>query len=259
MSRISRLSHVLVLGWAILLPLRAAAETPPEEVVDLFDQGVRLYQSEDWSGARQAWRGIIDRGWEGSDVYYNLGNAALRDGDLGRAVWAYARAHRLNPGDEDIRTNLEYARAHTVDAVPSEGSSWLLDRLVEMSARVPSRRAVAGALVVYWLGALAVALGLVRTRFRRIGTRVGAVATVLLVILLGFATLKRVVAESRVTAVILAAEVEVQSAPGEEGTPLFTLHAGTEVRRDRQLGGWIEVSLGSELKGWVPAETVDSI
>ena len=70
----------------------AGADAPPESVGQLFAQGNRLYQAEDFSGARDAYREILELGYESASVYYNLGNTALKVEDVGRAVWAYARA-----------------------------------------------------------------------------------------------------------------------------------------------------------------------
>ena len=51
-------------------------------------------------------------------------------------------------------------------------------------------------------------------------------------------------------------ELAAQGSPSEDGRALFTVHAGTEVRVERRLGGWVEITLGHDLKGWVPEDTI---
>jgi hypothetical protein len=238
---------------------RAGAETPAAAFAALFDQGNRLYRAEDYAGARQSYESILEAGYEAPSVYYNLGNAALKQNDIGRAVWAFARANRLSPGDGDIRANLGYARALTRDARPEPSGSRFLAWLGGLSARLPSPEVLKLSLVLYWIASLAVAVVLLWPRFLRAAAPVAWTAGALLVLGLFVGVMKAVVTESRETAVVLPESLSVQSAPGAEGKTVFTLHAGTEVSLDRSLGGWVEISLSSELKGWVPEDSIASI
>ena len=51
------------------------------------------------------------------NVYYNLGNSYYKIGEIAKAVLNYERALLLQPGNADIRANLEVARAKTIDKV----------------------------------------------------------------------------------------------------------------------------------------------
>lgn len=242
-----------------VLPLAAGAtEGSPGDADSrahaLFEQGNRLYQAEDYVGARQAYEEILDLGLESAAVYFNLGNAAVRTDEVGRAVWAYARARRLDPGDEDVQANLAYARALRKDAVPAAASSRFLDALASITNRVPAGDALRAAAVLYWALAIVLTISLVR---RRRGLRpLATTLAVLLGLVLLFAGTKAVVAGERASGVVLPPAIDVMSAPGEEGRTVFTLHAGAEVRVGRTLGGWIEISLGSDLKGWIPEDSL---
>ncbi len=249
-------ASILLLAWT---PQSVPAGAPPEQIVKLFDQGNRLYAGEDYAGARQAYERIILLQFEAADVYYNLGNAALKLGDLGAAIWAYARAQRLDPGDEDIRSNLSYARALTSDAKPSESRSRFLEWLAEVSSRLPSREALRLCLLLYWVLCGLLVLGLVAPRLKRLLAPAGWGVGLLLALSLVFAGMKLAVSESQRAGVVLPEEVSVRSAPGDDGKPVFTLHAGTEVRLSRTLGGWVEIALGPELKGWVQEDMIAPI
>jgi hypothetical protein len=221
----------------------------------LFDQGNRLYQAEDFAGARQAYEAVMEAGFESAALYYNLGNAAIRTDDLGRAIWAYARAERLSPADPDVRSNLAYARARTRDTVGVKDESRLLRLLAGVSSGWSAAAQGRSALVLYWLLSATLIVRLLLPRLRRwtrIALWAGAVLLVLDLTVTGLGQL----ASSGTRAVVLAAELSAQGGPSEAGRALFTLHAGTEVRVARRLGGWVEISLGNDLKGWVPENAI---
>jgi tetratricopeptide (TPR) repeat protein len=261
-TRLALAGLVLALPVSLIVAAPAVAavgsETGEEARASaLFEQGNRLYQAEDYVAARQAYEEILDLGLESASVYFNLGNAAIRSGEVGVAVWAYARARRLDPGDGDIRANLTYARALRKDAVPAASSSRLLDALAQITGRVRPGDALRAAVVLYWALALVLAVRLAS------GVRALRTVAMTLAVCLGlallFAATKAVVAADGASAVVLPAAIDVASAPGEEGRTVFTLHAGAEVRVGRTLGGWVEISLGPELKGWIPEESLARI
>ncbi|MBX9448859.1 MAG: tetratricopeptide repeat protein [Taibaiella sp.] len=59
-----------------------------------------------------------------AEVLYNMGNAYLQSGQLGRAVWSYEKAYRLDPTDASIHHNLEAARQRIIN--PYRDQSFIL-------------------------------------------------------------------------------------------------------------------------------------
>jgi len=76
---------------------------------------------------------LIENGAVNGHIYYNLGNAYFRLGDLGRAIVHYERARLLIPRDADLIFNLAYAYDQTRDVIPTsqsfirQGFFWLDD------------------------------------------------------------------------------------------------------------------------------------
>jgi len=226
--------------------------TTPAELQALFEQGNRLYGADDFAGAADAYRAILARGMEAPEVYYNLGNAALEAGDLGQAVWAYARARKLDPFDPDIEANLARARSLRADAVPADEESGAVAGLFSAIQRIPLRAAWRGVEILYWSLAAVLLAIVLRSRWRRPLVPAAWTMGLLLVVVLGYTGARTAIERSRTTAVVLPEAVEVRSEPDRTGKLVFTLHAGSEVRVERRVGGWVEISLGPELKGWVP-------
>lgn len=92
-----------------LLGAGAVAQDPQT----VFRKGNALYEQKDYAGAIEAYSELIRAGYESAGLYYNLGNAYFRSGDLGHSILHYLRAQRLDPANDDIKANLAFARQYT--------------------------------------------------------------------------------------------------------------------------------------------------
>ena len=107
----------------IAVAITANAQGPA--ATDLMAEANARYDREEYSEAIQLYESLVEDGYHDVALFYNLGNAHLGDGDLGRAVLGYLRARELSPRDPDVRTNLELARDLTVDRIVTERGSIL--------------------------------------------------------------------------------------------------------------------------------------
>jgi tetratricopeptide (TPR) repeat protein len=82
------------------------AQTPEE----LFSAGNTAYGNRLYDSAVLYYTAALETGNESSALYFNLANARFKTGDLGRAMVNYLKAERLDPSDDDIKHNLEFAR-----------------------------------------------------------------------------------------------------------------------------------------------------
>jgi len=78
----------------------------PEESRRLFNE------------AADQFRSLIDAGFGSAGLHYNLANTLVRLGRLGPAIVNYRRALRLEPGNEQIQRNLEFARSRCQTPIP---------------------------------------------------------------------------------------------------------------------------------------------
>lgn len=253
-----QLPGILLLAMALCLPAarRAEGRAPTERELSLFRQGNAAYEAGNFTAAAEAYEGILRTGLASRDVYYNLANARLKEGRLGPAILNYRRALRLDPADEDARANLEYARRRTQDATPTE----VPDPLPWLSALNPgARRAGWIYLVILNLAALFFAGRRFLRRPPAFLQHLFAV-TAVLAVLGGLLFFFEARAESqRVEAVVMEPVADARSGPGQDYTVAFVVHEGTEVTLGRATGGWVEVSITPELKGWVPGTAVEKV
>ena len=106
-----------------VLAITADAQGPA--ATDLMAEANARYDREEYAEAAQLYESLVGDGYHDTALYYNLGNAHLGNGDLGRAVLNYLRAREVSPRDPDVWANLELARELTVDRIAAERGSIL--------------------------------------------------------------------------------------------------------------------------------------
>lgn len=242
-----------VLGASILPgPLQAQDE--------LFAEGNRLYQQEDYQGALDNYLRIHEGGFESPDLYYNIGNAYFKANELGRAILFYERARRLAPNDADILANLELARSLGADAIVPLPRFWLF-RVGSWWMRLFPRSLLVGlALAGYMMATGGIVMLVLRAGAAAWARRAALTGGVLVVVLGSTLAVRESGFGQARQAVVLAAEVGVQSAPSDDpALQLFVIHEGTRVRVDRRSEEWLEVVLDDGKVGWVRAEVLEEV
>ncbi len=232
----------------------SAAPAAPQGAFDpagLFVRAAAAYDEGDYAAAAELYRRLLDGGLVDGRLDYNLGNAYLRSGQLGRAIAAYRAGRRLRPRDQDLAANLAFARRSTRDAIappePSAVATTLFFWHYALSARETEWLLLAVNLL-FW-GACAASLS------RRRSAAWRWLAGLLLVPLLGLAASLAVHrwAPTRV-AVVVPQEIEARTAPDPEALVRFKLHAGTEVRVRDQRRGWLRIALPDGQQAWIEEE-----
>ena len=237
-----------------------AACTQPTTSGEPLAAANQHYEAGEYEHAVEAYQSIVDAGVMDGALFYNLGNAYFKSGDLGRAILNYRRAQRWLPRDPDVAANLQLARAQTKDRLEAEAGSdlaHLVERLLVEWTTLDEAAAVA--LGLWVLCCALIMAGTVRPRARR-ALSYGIAAVAMLLALSVMSVGMRVFGErGRWPAVIVTDSVEVRSGPGVDYLTEFTLHAGTEVHIIEGRAGWVRLALPGDLQGWAPGETVERV
>lgn len=238
------------------------ALTPVTAQESLFEEGNRQYQNGDYETALTSYLQILEAGFESGALYYNIGNAYFKLGDLGHSILFYERAVALNPRDDDAKANLELAQSLTADEIVPLRGFWLFKVADWWVHLLPESWLVAIVGLSYLVGMAAlVAIILGRSGVLDIwARRVAMVAGgIVLVFGINLVSVELGLGEP-VEAVVLADEVSVQSAPSDDQSlQVFTIHEGTTARVDQQSGEWAEIVLADGKVGWVRVEVLEVI
>src|SRR5207247_3024606 len=96
--------------FALFLLFICAPHVRAQNPVSGFEAANKLYYEAQFTNAAAAYEKLIQSGQHAPSLYFNLGNAWFKSGQIGRAIAAYRHAEQLTPRDPDVRANLEFAR-----------------------------------------------------------------------------------------------------------------------------------------------------
>ena len=258
MKRGLLLLGVVLVVFLLVILSRQFAEAPDGSAAMKLAND--LYERGSFVEAAQLYQQLADGGYGGIALFYNLGNAYYKSGDLGRAILNYLRAERLAPRDPDIQDNLQIARDGIVDPFERREQSALAG-----SIRLPQLKLSLDELALISLGLwilLALMLLLLARRFsfrRWIGYASVVVALLFLAGIVSLGSGLSSEAEDR-KVVVVAESVDVVGGPGPQYEAKFTLHGGNEASLVETRGAWTRLRLaGGQLQGWVPADAVELV
>lgn len=250
------LRSALAVALVVALPVGAAGQSAAAQ---MYNAANRLYADGRFAAARDMYLQVAAAGTEDARLFYNLGNAHLKCGALGKAVLWYERARRLAPRDPDIRHNLAFADALKQDREPAAaGAVWgalsaafaypTLNELcvattlalLTLALLCGVRRVQEAPRTAGWVAAVSLAAALLAASGIWLGARLHQRATIR-------------------EAVLLAPAGQARSGPDAAQTVVFVAHEGTKLRIERQQDGWLLVRLVNGLGGWLPADLVEEI
>ena len=225
---------------------------------DAFDAANAAYADGRYEEAAAMYQSLLDEQPDAT-LYYNLGNARFKQGELAQAILNYERALRLKPNYKDAQYNLAFAQSRITDNIVEQDfflSSWartVRNNLSERTWWSTSIGLFICALIALLLFLLGRELWLRKTAFH-----VAWIALLFSLIAGLNAGSLRQRNTLRNEAIITQGVVNVKSSPDRSGTDLFTIHEGTKVTIRETLGEWVNVSVGSN-EGWMKAAHLERI
>ena len=227
-----------------------------------FDEGNQRYQDGDFDGALASYARILEEGLESGDLYYNLGNAYFKRGEIGPAILYYERARRLMPADDDLLANFFLFKQKTAYEITPLPEFWLF-RAVRWWVDLLPLPALAWLVAVAYLTAAAAVILLVLkpgTPIAIWARRTAMVATTVTLVFGVNLAVRELGIGAAQEAVVMATEADVQSAPsGDSALRIFAVHEGAKVRMGRRSDDWVEIVLEDGTVGWVAAEQLEPI
>ncbi len=233
--------------FLFLAPNVAAAENPESS----FDAANKLYAEGKFTEAASEYGKIIQSGRASAALYFNLGNAFFKAGQMGRAILAYRHARAISPRDPDVIANLQFTRNQV------QGPTWSLSPLARWLGKLSLNEWTASTAASGWLCFLLLILGQLRPALRP-AVRGWALTLAIVTLFLG-ACLGAQLYRSRLqqNAVIIAPQAQLHQAPLDNSPISVTLHDGAEVRILDRKGDWLQVSTDPSRVGWIsPSQAV---
>lgn len=250
------------IGCVLLLMIASvavAAETPSQQNTKLaasFLSGLEAYQKGAFEDAIAKFKRVADAGVQNGKLYYNLGNAYMKNGDLGHAILWYERALKLIPADPDLKFNLDYARGLVKDKMETQPAPLLrvLFFWNHLLSPLDIQRIAIGLNILF-------ALSLTLHLFIKKPVLKALAGAALLFTLIFSATafFNSYAAHYQRHAVVLPDEINVRSGLTPESTSLFVLHAGAKVKIEKEKPDHYRVYFAPDKIGWAPKSQLGAI
>lgn len=232
--------------------------TPPAE---RYRDAIQLYKQADFRGAVDLFQQLAAEGFVSFDLFYNLGNSAYKNGDLGTSVLYFERALTLDPGNASVTHNLNVVRARLRDRVESIPLLFFVRWWNDLrGAHLPSVF-FTWSVVFFWLLAAAafVFFGYRDVLFRRIALFAGLLFFTAFTASLVLSLQRSAELNGHRSAVVMATEVTVRSTPDESGVESFIIHEGLKVDITESKNSLYRIRLEDGKTGWVEKSVLTRI
>lgn len=244
--------HTLLI-LVLLFSFVAKAQQTAEQ---WFEQANAAYNAGNYDTALILYNNVISNELESVPLYFNMGNTYYKKREYPMAIYYYEKALKLDPSNEDVRTNLAIANLAIVDKIEEVPQSFIVKGWTGLKNALSGQQWT-------WLSLVAFALLLVSAylflRARRIGMRkLGFFAGVFFALAFAlsvlFAAQMKQAALKEDQAIIMTPTVTVKSSPSEASVDLFVLHEGAKVQILDHTDGWNKIKIANGSMGWLQAD-----
>lgn len=237
----------------LLLLFLTGASIAAAQTTTQFVKANQEYAAGDFDAAARDYEELVRSGQDAPNLFYNLGNAYFRKKDFGRAVLNYERALALDPRHPEAQANLRIARdeARALELIPAKPERVL--------AFLTQNQYTMTAAIAFWLFAFGLVL-LIFTARRRRGLAALSILSFAVFAFAAFAAWEREHGKHGAgLAVVTAENADARLATADTANRVLTLPAGSEIQILSQRGDWIYAALPNDLRGWLPAKSVEQV
>lgn len=206
-----------------------------------------------------------------SDLYYNIGNAYYRMGDLGRAVLNYERALIFNPNNEEARENLEFVNSKIQTKIV-EDKSFVVQVIDEFVGLQTSNSWATDSVVCFILFIVGILLYVFSSTIilRKIGFFGGGIMLICVVISLLCSYSVKSKVEAKNKAIVVSHSVTLSTVPRvpkDKTEEAFILTAGNKVTIVDSIINkvgetqeiWYDIKADDKHRAWLKREHIEKI
>lgn len=226
------------------------AQTTP---CDLYNQANQAYEKEDYIKAIELYEQATQT-TKNSLLYYNLGNAYFKSGQVGKALLNYNRARFLAPRDRDINANIQFLRNYRIDKNLIIESP-IIKIISSIFHFVSWQEAMLLSAIIFFITIILIALALILYQ-RFFGYIAIGAGVVFLYLFITWQVWQGEKSSAR--AVIVVPEVTLRSGPGSDYKDILIGHDGLEVKIIESRGEYSLVQFPGG-GGWVETKSIGKI
>jgi tetratricopeptide (TPR) repeat protein len=232
-----------------------------EDNTRLWEKANAFYTTEEYQQAISLYEQILSSGEESAKLYFNLGNAYYKAGDINNAILNYERAKLLAPNDEDIDFNLRIANQFVVTSIDELPKPFVVRWKQSIVNLYPADTwsAISVSAFVLFLILLGLYIFGRSVSVRRLSFWAGILVIVFSGLAFSFASEQKSKIKNRDHAIVFCPRATVKSSPAQTGTDLFLIYEGLKVEITDSLNTWTEIKLADGNEGWLPDSCIVKI
>ncbi len=224
-----------------------------------WDTANGLYAEGNYADAAAMYEELVEE-QPAAEVYYNLGNAYYKMGEIARAILSYERALRLKPKYPDCKHNLALAQSKIIDNI-EDNHHFFVAQWAKAFRNLRSENTwfylSVGLFWLFLVCTFVFAFGR-NIIVRKTGFHVAWITLLCSIITLWCAASLHHRDSAQEEAIVVQGIVNAKSSPDKSGTDLFILHEGTKVWVEETVNGWCSVHVGDNV-GWVSGSAIERI
>jgi tetratricopeptide (TPR) repeat protein len=229
-----------------------------ESAEAMLRRGNEFYVAKDYNKAIEAYENLTEQGYEGTGLFYNLGNAYYRIGKLGYAILYYEKALKLSPSDEDVRHNLVLVNLQTIDKIETLPGFFLFEWWESLLALFSVSGWAIFTYVIYVL-LLAVIVVYVFTSdplVQRISVYSGLAVILFLALSITILSVNLNRENNVKKGIIIEQIATAKLAPDNKSNDAFVIHEGLKVTVEDRLSNWLKIRLEDGKIGWLTSDNL---
>lgn len=228
-------------------------------LTSLFAEANAQYAEGNYAEAASQYQEILAN-QPSAEVYYNLGNAYFKQGELAQSILAYERALRIKPYYKDAKHNLQFAQSRIVDNIQDTHSFFLSNWFKAIRNSLNQRIWFVLSISLFILTLVGLFFfAFSRTLWlRKMNFYTSLVALVISIFAFANTGSLHQRDTHRAEAIITQGIVNAKSSPDRSGTELFTIHEGTKVLIVETIGEWCCIHVGNNV-GWIQLSLLERI
>jgi tetratricopeptide (TPR) repeat protein len=231
--------------WALL----AHAVGYGAEMVTL-EKANRAYREGRFEESRANYLQLISAGLTAPELFFNLGNIWLKEGEQGRAVLNFRRSLVLNPDFAPAQRNLDLVLRSLGNTDDRPLFQWL---------RLRSDVWFVFTAVFFWLTAISALLWAISPWSRSAAKIASLIFGSVLVLSLAVTLWVGDGLKDPNLAVVVDQSADVRFGPAASSRTVITMGAGQELRLVTERGDWTFCHLDKGLSGWIHTSSVERI
>lgn len=226
-----------------------------------FENANKLYQEEKYQEAAQTYESILNSGKQSAEIYFNLGNCYYKLHKIAPSIYNFEKALQLSPNDEEIKTNLDFARKMALDdikIIPKVGFHKLISDFTSKyyyDTWAWIAVGLAFAFLLFFLGYYFSTTTL-KKRLYFTGMFV-LIVGVLVSVFSGIYEKNRL--QNERPAIVFSESVPLKGEPKVNAPETSTIHEGTKVYVLESTSNWKKIELTDETTGWIESSAIKEL